>query len=129
MLATNKSTERNLTTHQASSDVRVFRPLTDIIETENDYQIRSEFPGVEKDQVNIKMEKNQLLISAERKANYEIKEEKYYRIERSFGLFKRTFLLPEDSNLELVTASFENGLLLVTIPKKAEVKPRAIEIN
>ena len=108
---------------------RVLLPATDIIETKDDYKLAIELPGVEKDAIKIKMEANRLSVLAERKFAAETKDKNYHRIERSFGTFNRVFILPKDAKSDSISASFENGLLLVSIPKKEEVKPREIEIQ
>lgn len=108
---------------------RVFLPVTDIMETKDDYRLAIELPGIEKDQITMKMEANRLSVSAERKLSVETDNKNYYRIERSFGTFNRVFILPKDAKSESITASFENGLLTVLIPKKEDVKPREINIQ
>ncbi|MGB9836304.1 MAG: Hsp20/alpha crystallin family protein [Candidatus Saccharicenans sp.] len=103
-------------------------PAVDIYETENELVLTAELPGIDEKDVEIKVEDNTLSIKGERKFEKETKEENYHRIERAYGSFYRSFSLPNYVDQEKITAEFENGLLKIHMPKKAEVKPRKVKI-
>lgn len=103
-------------------------PAVDIYETENELVLTAELPGIDEKDVEIKIEDNTLSIKGERKFEKETKEENYHRIERAYGSFFRSFSLPHYVDQEKISAEFENGLLRIHMPKKAEVKPRKVKI-
>src|SRR4030065_871841 len=103
-------------------------PSVDIYETENEVVLAAEIPGVEEKDVEIKVEDNNLTIRGERKFEKETKEENFHRIERSYGSFFRSFSLPGNIDQEKIQAEHENGILRVTMPKKAELKPKIIKV-
>lgn len=104
-------------------------PLVDISEDDGEYLIRADLPGVEKDQVKVTVENGVLLISGERSSEKEEKNMKYHRIERSYGSFIRSFVLPDDADGTKVKADFKNGILKVHLPKDENAKPKSIEIK
>jgi len=104
-------------------------PLVDISEDDNRYVISAELPGLEKDQVKVSVENGLLMISGERRFEHEQKDQKYRRIERSYGSFVRSFSLPDDADGTKIKADFKNGMLKVQLPKNEHAKPRTIEIK
>jgi HSP20 family protein len=104
-------------------------PAMDLVETDEHFVLRADLPGLNENDVNIEVEDNVLTVSGERKAEHEDKREGYYRVERSFGAFRRSLTLPEGINPEEVTASFDKGVLEVRIPKPEERKPRRVAIQ
>jgi HSP20 family protein len=109
--------------------LRRWMPAMDLVETEDHFVLRADLPGMTEDDVKIEFEDGTLTISGERKAEHESKNEGYYRVERAFGSFSRSLTLPQGVDPESVTASFDNGVLEVRIPKPEERKPRRIEIG
>ncbi len=107
----------------------VWAPLADLIERENEYIVKIELPGVKKDEVKITLEDNVLTVSGEKKLESEIKEKNHYRAERRYGSFKRSFSLPMTVQAKNIDASYEDGILLILLPKAEEAKPRSIEIK
>jgi HSP20 family protein len=101
----------------------------DLVETEQDFVLRADLPGVSEDDVNIELEDRVLTISGERKAEHEERKEGYYRVERSSGAFTRTLTLPEGVDPETINATFANGVLEVRIPKPQEKKPHRVSIS
>ena len=91
--------------------------------------LRADLPGIGEDDVNIEVEERVLTISGERKAEQSESKEGYHRVERAFGSFRRSLTLPEGVDAEAVTASFDRGVLEVTIPKPEQRKPRKISIG
>lgn len=109
--------------------ISAWRPAVDIYDTDNAIVIKAELPGIKKDYVSIDVKGNVLTIKGERSFDKEIKEENYYRKERSFGKFQRSFSLPEAVNPEAIKANFKNGVLEIEVPKPEEKKPKQISIN
>jgi HSP20 family protein len=111
-----------------SQAARRWVPAMDLVETEADFVLRADLPGLGEEDVSIELEDNVLTLAGERKAEHEEKQEGYYRVERAFGRFSRSLTLPKGVDPESVTASFTNGVLEVRIPKPEERKPRKISI-
>jgi HSP20 family protein len=103
-------------------------PAMDLVETENDFVLKADLPGLSEDEVNIEVEDNVLTISGERKSEREERKDGFYRVERSFGSFRRSLTLPEGVDADAVSASFERGVLEVHVPKPEEHKPRKVAI-
>lgn len=108
---------------------RTWAPPVDIFETENDIVLKAELPGVDPKDVEVKVEDNTLYLKGERKFEKEVKDESYHRIERSYGSFARSFSLPNSINAEKVKAEYKDGLLMLTLPKREEAKPKTIKID
>jgi len=104
-------------------------PVVDIEETEQDYVICAELPGLDKDKVKVKVEDGVLTLSGERDLEHTVEGKTYHRTERSRGTFSRSFTLPEDSNAECVAAQFTNGVLAVRVAKREEALPKSIEVR
>jgi HSP20 family protein len=103
--------------------------LTDISEDKDNYVLRLDLPGVNKEDVKISYSGGQLNISGERKQEKETKEFKFHRVERVYGKYFRSFALPGDIKDDKIDAEFKNGQLLITIPKADETKPKEISIK
>ena len=106
-----------------------FLPPVDIAEDDHNIMLQAEIPGVKQEDLNITLENNLLTISGERKFKEEEKKENFHRIERRYGKFTRSFTLPAGVNWENANATFENGLLNITLPKKEEFKAKQITIG
>ena len=106
-----------------------FVPPVDIYETEHSIVLKLEVPGVEQKDLDIRIENNTITIRGERKFEKEVKEENFHRVERRYGSFQRSFSLPNTVNPEQVSADYENGVLKVTLAKRAEAKPKQIKVN
>ncbi len=106
-----------------------FLPRVDIREDKEAILLSAEIPGADKEQVSVEVNGRVLTLSGEKKEDSEQKENGYYRSERSYGTFNRNFTLPEEVDAEKINASFENGVLLLTLPKKPEAQPRQIAIE
>ena len=104
-------------------------PAVDVMETDEEFQIRAELPGVEKKDVKLSVENGVLLISGHREQEKEEKGKRYHKIERAYGNFARSFTVPEAVNAEKVTAEFKNGLLNVRLPKSEKARPKSIEVK
>ncbi|XP_076892339.1 16.9 kDa class I heat shock protein 3-like [Bidens hawaiensis] len=101
-------------------------------ETPESHVFKADLPGLKKEEVKVEVEENRVLqISGERSREKEENDDKWHRVERSFGKFVRSFRLPENAKVDEVKASMENGVLTVTVPKHEVKKPevKAIEIS
>jgi HSP20 family protein len=114
---------------ETAQPLRRWIPAMDLVETEGDFVLRADLPGLTESDVNIELEDNVLTISGERKANTEERKEGYYRVERAFGAFSRSLTLPEGVDPEKVRAHFDRGVLEVTVPKPEQRKPRKVTIS
>jgi HSP20 family protein len=107
----------------------VWQPLVDIFENDQAVVIRAELPGVEQGAIEVKIEGSTLTIRGERKQDSEVRQENYHRIERYYGPFQRSFLLPQAIDQEKVIAACDKGVLTITLPKKQLTKPRQITVQ
>ena len=112
-----------------SGALRRWMPAMDLVEGDDNFVLRADLPGLTQDDIKIEFEDRTLTVSGERKAEHEVKKDGYVRVERAFGTFSRSLTLPQGVDPEGVTASFDNGVLEVTIPKPEAHKPRRIEIG
>ena len=113
----------------AGARLRGWVPAMDLVEQDEHYVLRADLPGVKEDDLTIEVQDNLLTISGERRSRYGEDKNGYRRIERSFGSFSRALTLPEGTDPESVDASFEEGVLEVTIPKPAQRTPRRVAVN
>ena len=104
-------------------------PPVDVFENGDDLIIRAEVPGLDRKDIDIRVEDNRLVIQGERKRESEFDEEAAYRLERSFGAFTRSFLLPKTVDAGRIGAAYRDGVLEVRLPKTEVAKPRKIEIS
>ena len=104
-------------------------PATDIYSEDNNLVIETELPGVKKEDVDIKIEDNTLTIKGKKGFKKEDKGENYYRVERSYGSFSRSFMFPDNVEREGIKAEFKDGLLKLILPKKSETKAKSIDID
>lgn len=106
-----------------------FVPSIDVSETDDKFLISAELPGMSKDDININLENNRLSISGERSFEKEDKGKKYHRVETKYGSFERSFQLPDNVDQDSISASYENGLLEISIQKSEEEVKKQIEIS
>jgi HSP20 family protein len=99
-------------------------PSIDIKDTDDRYLINVEIPGVAKENVDIRVEGNTLTISGEKKQEKKDEKENYHCIERRYGAFERTLTLPQDANADDIDAKFKDGVLTVSIKRKAVSVPK-----
>jgi HSP20 family protein len=88
-----------------------------------------EIPGIDEKDIDIRIENNTLTVHGERKFEKEEKEENFRRVERQYGSFTRSFTLPNSVNPEQVGAHYEQGVLKISLAKKAEAKPKQIKVK
>lgn len=111
-----------------------FNPAVDIVEHETSYELHVNLPGMNKDDIQIQLEDNRLVISGERKFQVEEKSEegakpRYHKIESGFGSFKRSFTLSNEIQRDNIQAKFENGVLIVTLYKTEDGISKSITIQ
>jgi HSP20 family protein len=106
-----------------------WRPAVDTYEEDNNIVIKAELPGIKKENVAIDIKDNVLTLKGERSEETEVKEENYYRKERSYGKFHRAFTLPDAVDPNKIEASYKDGVLKITIPKAEATASKKIEIK
>jgi HSP20 family protein len=106
-----------------------FVPPVDIEENANAIVVRAEIPGVKKEEITITLDENVLTLSGERKWEHEERKEQFVRRERRYGSFARSFTLPPTIDAEKISAQMNDGVLTLTLPKRAEAQPRKIAVG
>ena len=106
-----------------------WHPMVDIYDRDEKIVINAELPGLEKKDISIDVKDRVLTLKGERAYDNETKDEKYYRRERAFGKFQRSFTLPDGLDPEKIKAEYKDGLLSVEIPKSEKEKPKQITIH
>ena len=113
----------------SNGESRPWIPQVDITEDETGYTITSDLPDVPKEAVKVTVEDGVLTVRGERKWEKKTDSTKVHLVERSYGSFTRSFRLPDDAAGDKVTATFKEGVLKVTLPKREELKPRQVEVQ
>lgn len=106
-----------------------FVPGIDISETDNQFLISAELPGMSKEDIDISLDNGRLTISGERKFEKEEEGKTFHRVETRYGSFNRSFQLPDNVDEESINAKYENGLLNITIDKAEDKVKKKIEIS
>jgi len=106
-----------------------FSPSIDISETDNQYIIDVEIPGIKKDDIDLNIENNTLTISGERKFEKKEDNKQYHRVESHYGSFSRSFTLPENVKTDSISASYNNGILNITVDKSEQQMKKQIKIK
>ena len=106
-----------------------FMPAFEVRETPEAYKFLADLPGVKENEVELQLTGNRLTISGKREAELEEKRENLFVHERCYGMFTRTFALPDGVDVDHVIARMENGVLTVVVPKRPEVQPKRIPIG
>lgn len=105
-------------------------PAADIYETPaQDVVVKVELPDMKRDDIKVTFENSVLTIEGERKFTSDVKREQYQRIERSYGVFRRSFTLPASVDANRVQAAYQDGVLTVTLPRREETRPKQIEVK
>jgi HSP20 family protein len=110
----------------ASAD---WAPLVDIVESESEFLLLAELPGVNKNEVKVSIEKGILTLTGQRGQDNESRGLRHHRIERAYGKFARSFAVPESVDEQKLSAEFRDGLLKIHLPKAEKAKPRSVEIR
>ena len=104
-------------------------PRVDVTETDTEFQVSAELPGMDEKDLDVSLHDGTLTIKGEKKMEKEDKQKEFYRMERSYGSFQRSFLLPDVIDQDNIDASFKNGVLNVTLPKTPEAKKEVRKID
>jgi HSP20 family protein len=112
----------------ATREGMALSPRVDVSETDSELRIKAELPGVEEKDVEVVLAAGVLTIKGEKRQEKEEKKEDYHVVERSYGSFARSFRLPFDVNADQVHATFDKGILTVSLPKPPEAKEQVRKI-
>jgi HSP20 family protein len=104
-------------------------PAVDIHETGHELVVKADLPGVQPEELDVRVENNILTIRGERKFEKKVNEDNYLRVERSYGSFSRSFSLASTVNTEAIKAEYKDGVLTLSIPKREEAKPKQIKVQ
>jgi HSP20 family protein len=104
-------------------------PAIDVVETDDAIVLKAELAGMKPEDINIEMQDNVLTVSGERRFEEQVKEDKFYRIERRYGSFSRSLALPPAADESKVDAKYDNGLLQITVHKTGIAKPKKITVT
>ena len=107
----------------------LWNPAVDLYEKDDHFMIKAELPGVDKKDIKIDLQDRLLTLSGERTYDNEVKEENYYRRERSYGKFQRVFTLPADVDSDKIKAEFKDGVLQIEVPKPEEKKAKQVTVH
>ncbi len=107
----------------------VWSPRTDMVETDDDFRLRLDVPGMTKEDITINLQDRTLTVSGDRSSERTDEGEEFVRVERAFGTFHRTFTLPDAVDADHIEATYKDGVLTITIPKTEESMRRQIEIQ
>jgi len=106
-----------------------FNPAVDIVESADAYLVKAELPGLSPENIDVQVENDVLTLRGERKSETNEERGGYRRVERSYGSFARSFVLPKGTKAESIDAQIEHGVLTVTIPKVAAQTARKVEVK
>lgn len=104
-------------------------PTADISETETNFEIRAELPGVSESDVNVSVTDNRLTVKGEKRQDAETDGKNYHRVERRYGSFQRSFTLPRNVVTSDIKAGYKDGVLTLSIPKPEAAKPTEISVT
>ncbi len=107
----------------------LWSPMVDVHETNDSIRLVADLPGVKQEEIQVSIEGDTLTLKGERKRDADVKEDQYYRVERSYGTFQRNILLPSVVDPNKVKATYRDGVLEILLPKKEEAKPKEIKIE
>jgi HSP20 family protein len=108
---------------------RRWAPAIDVFEREDEIILKADLPGLDEDDVRIEVKDNVLAISGERRTEAQEEKNGYYRVERSYGAFSRSLVLPDGVDPDKIEARFDRGVLEVKVPKPEARQPRRISIG
>ncbi len=106
-----------------------WNPAVDIFDKGAEVVLHAELPGIKKEDIDVHVENNVLTIRGKKERKEEAKEEGYYRTERSYGSFSRSFSLASSVDVTKIGAEYKDGVLTLSLPKSEEAKPRQIDVK
>jgi HSP20 family protein len=124
----NRSSNNPLTT-AAEDSFGAWVPPVDIFERQDHLVIRAEVPGLNREDMDVRIENGVLTLHGERKRETEVNKDNAFRMERSYGSFTRSFSLPTTVDAAKVAATYKDGVLEVSVPKMETAKPKKVEIR
>ncbi len=104
-------------------------PAIDVVEEKDGFKIEAEIPGLKKEDVKVSVENKTLVIKGEKKHQSERKENGVLRTERTYGSFYRAMTLPDDVDATRINAAYSDGVLTLTLPKRADAQPKLIDVE
>lgn len=116
-------------TEDVRAEQKDWAPMVDIYEANDKYIVRTELPGVDKDNVNVSVDDSVLTIKGSKQFVDAKEGEKWKRVESRYGEFVRSFSLPEEVDAEKISAAYKNGVLELSIPKVEPKKARTIDVK
>lgn len=109
---------------------QAWTPAVDLFEDAGgEVVLKAELPAVRRDDIKLSMEGQTLTLEAERHLDADVQRDRYHRIERGYGAFRRSFTLPATVDASRISAEYQDGLLTVRLPRREEAKPRQIEVK
>ena len=118
-------------TFDGEDDIQMgsWHPVVDMFDKDDSYIVKAELPGLDKKDISVDIKDGVLTLKGERRHENEVKEENYFRRERTYGKFQRSFRLPVDVDPDAIRAEFKNGVLEIEVPKPEEQKPKQITVH
>lgn len=107
----------------------VWSPAIDVYDSKDNVMVKADIPGMKKEEIEVSVHGDTLIIKGEKKQEKEVKEKDYVRTERFYGSFNRAITLPGAVDASKVNASYKNGVLELVLPKKEESKPKQLKID
>lgn len=104
-------------------------PAIDVHDSKDNILVQADLPGLKKEEIEVTVENDTLVIKGEKKQEAEVKEKNHYRAERFYGSFFRSIVLPSAVDASKIDASYRDGVLKLVLPKKEEAKPKQIKID
>ncbi|MHB1001676.1 MAG: Hsp20/alpha crystallin family protein [Armatimonadota bacterium] len=120
--------ERFVKPRRETASARVWAPVVDVIEDNEQIIVKAELPGMRKEDIDIELAGDTLVIKGERKLENDEKKDNYVRVERAYGQFQRSFTIGVPVKSDQVKANYKDGILEIIIPKSEEVKPKKVEV-
>ena len=104
-------------------------PAVDVYDNKDSLVIKADLPGLTQKDIDVSIEDDILKIKGQKKQEQEVKEDNYYRLERAYGSFERSFSLPVSVDAAKIKAAYKDGVLQLTLPKKEQPKPKQIKVD
>lgn len=121
--------EQFFPTEDGGREVRAFAPRVNVAETDKEYEVTVDLPGMKPEEFNIELKDNQLWVTGEKKQEHEEKGKTWHRVERSYGQFRRVIPLPAQVAPDKVQADYKDGILRVTLAKEEAAQPKKITVK
>ena len=114
---------------ESGREMVVFAPRTNVAETEKEYEITVDLPGVKPEDFNVELKEGALWITGERKQEHQEEGKTYHRIERTYGQFRRVIPLEVPADPEKIHAEYKDGVLRIVVPKEESAQPKKIPVK